>query len=258
MAEANPERRSRMKTAVRYVAEPKHVREVSLLGTANFEFWRRRLAQESLVPIERNGRARILIMAAEMIYWGVRFTEVSFSVLVCRPENKNQREAAFLVHAFNSCRLFAFCERALFAAPYSHGDCRVLVSPSVSITVTLAGEKVLGADMQSGFPSSPRDPSRSGDDSWEGVVFLPANRRGRRAEGRVFFARVKGQTQTYSFVPSRDVVSITPSTETEIFQALLESQFAGEAWVVREDATHGKSRSYQRSEIFAERNPRQS
>jgi len=48
-----------------------------------------------------------------------------------------------------------------------------------------------------------------------------------------------------------DALSIMPSQDAGIFRALLDSGFTGEEWIVREDATHGKSKSYARSALFA-------
>jgi hypothetical protein len=133
-----------MSTAIRYVAEPTHVREVSLLGTADLDFWTARLREEKLQPVQQCGQAQILIIAGEMTYMGIRFTEVSFAVFVSVPEDRT-RNAAFLIHAFNSCRLFAFCERQFFATPYSHAECRVSVSEDASIRVSLGGKTIFRA-----------------------------------------------------------------------------------------------------------------
>ena len=129
-----------MSTAVKYVAEVTHVREVSLLGTADLAFWQDRLGKEGLSPAEEDGRAQVLVIAADMKFSGVRFTEVSFSALVARQEQRARRDAAFLVRAFNSCRLFAFCERVLFSTPYYHADCRVSTALPASIQVVKGGE----------------------------------------------------------------------------------------------------------------------
>src|SRR5262245_16342161 len=98
-----------MNTAVQYDAELAHVREGSLRGTADPAFSTDRLMEEELVPAEQDGKAQLLIVAADARFLGVRFREVSFSVLVSRPG-----AGVFLVRAFNSCRLFAFCERVRF------------------------------------------------------------------------------------------------------------------------------------------------
>ena len=69
-----------MKMPVRYVAKPTHVREVSLLGTADLAFWTTYLRQQNLLPVHRSDRAQILIVAGEMTFLGIQCTEVSFSV----------------------------------------------------------------------------------------------------------------------------------------------------------------------------------
>lgn len=228
---------------VRFIAEPTHVREVSLLGTADLAYWRRRLAEENLVPADCAGHAQILIIAATMKFLGVRFTEVNFSVLLSSPELRPPRESAFLIQAFNSCRFFAFCERVLFATPYQHGNGRVSVSSPVAFQLMQRGEKVFEAKMQANVSGARRPPSRTGPHGWEGAVFLPESR-GRRG---VYFVRIKGQTRAYPFVRTEDVLTITPSADAEALRALLDSQFSAQEWLVREDATHGKSRTFERA-----------
>ena len=103
-------------TNVRYIAEPKHVREVSLIGTSDFGFWSDYLRPERLAPVRYGDTAQVMIVAAEMPYLGVRFTEVSFSVHVVLA-GQGGREGMRLLHAFTSNRAFAWCERAMFATP---------------------------------------------------------------------------------------------------------------------------------------------
>jgi hypothetical protein len=88
-----------------------------------------------------------------------------------------------------------------------------------------------------------------GEETWEGPVFLPRDGRGNAAKGRFFFAKLKGQTTAYPFART-DALSIMPSQEAGIFRALLDSGFIGEEWLVREDATHGKSKTHARSELL--------
>ena len=71
-----------LKTTTRYVAEVTRVREVSLLGSADLAFWRERLSAENLLPAERDGKARIMIVGAAMRFMGIRFSEISFSVIL--------------------------------------------------------------------------------------------------------------------------------------------------------------------------------
>ena len=75
-----------MSTPVTWAAELAHVREVSLLGTADVAFWQDRLRNEELLPTERDSLTPILVIAVDARFWGVRFQELSFCVLVSHPE----------------------------------------------------------------------------------------------------------------------------------------------------------------------------
>jgi hypothetical protein len=238
-----------MNTSVKWAAELAHVREVSLLGTADLAYWKEWLLNEELLPAECDGQAQLLIIAADAKYLGVRFRELSFSVLVCRPEQGPSQDAAYLVRAFNSCRFFAFCERLFFSTPYYHGDVRVSPALPASVHLVKKGEVVFGADMGADASGLAREPSRCGEDGWEGPVFLPGSRRGEGRQGKLFVARLRGHTRTYPFLPSTDSVAIRPSPDREVLQALQDSHFVAREWIVREDATHAKSKTYKRSDV---------
>lgn len=238
-----------MSPSIKYVAELRHVREVSLLGTANLAFWRDRLKRENLYPAEIDGKAQILIAAAAAKFRGVKFTELSFSVLV-GPQAGATTQGAFLVQAFNSSRLFAFFERALFATPYRRGDCRVTASFPASIQLMKDGEVVFSASMKADSSTPRREPAHRGEDGWEGCVFLPA-KQPEKGSGNLFFARIRGFTQTFPFLESTDSLIIRTSNELQILGLLFESQFAAKEWAIREDATHGKSKTYKRSDGMA-------
>jgi hypothetical protein len=241
-----------MRTATRYVAELTCVREVSLLGSADLAFWRERLSAENLFPAERDGKAQIMIVGATMKFMCIRFTEISFAVPLSGREDAAGQGGAFLFQAFNSFRLFAWCERVLFATPYLQAQCRVSVSSPISIQLAMGGESALRVEIQADPMRPQRQPLRRGEETLEEAVFLPKSCRGNAAKGRFFFAKVKGHTTVYPFAPAADVLSILPSTRAGIFQALLDSGFTGEEWIVRENATHGKSRSYARSELSSQ------
>lgn len=240
-----------MSTRIRYIAEPTHVQEVSLRGTADLGFWQSQLADEDLVPVEHGGKAQILIVAATMRYMAMRFTEVSFSVLLSGGDKQPTGGGAFLVQAFSSSRPFAFIERALFAAPYSHAVCRVSVAPPSSIQIARGGKTIFRAEM-SQIPNAPEKPDHIEEDGWEGPVFLPRNGNPRR-EGCMFFVRIRGRARTCPFMRTDDTLFLAPSPAPGVFQTLLDSQFAATEWVVREDATHGKSKTYRRSEGLRDR-----
>lgn len=148
-----------MNTSVKWVAELALVREVSLLGTADLAFWKDRLLKEELLLAECDGQAQVLIIASDLKYMGIRFRELSFSVLVSPPE-RTWSDAAYLLRAFNSSRLFAFCERMFFSTPYYHGDVRVSASLPASIHLVKKGDAVFAARMGDESPGSARQPSR--------------------------------------------------------------------------------------------------
>ena len=233
-----------MRTAqrIRYVAEPKHVREVTLTGTADFGFWSDYLKAEGLTPMRCGDAAQILVVSAEMVYLGVRFTEVSFSVRTVLTQDGSSAGMR-LLHAFTSSRVFAWCERTMFATPYSHGACRVSVQSPPSVRLDAPGGCVLSAEM---FPLA-RSATRAGDESWEGPVFLPP--RGAAGDGRLFFGRLSGHTVVYPF-SSSDRFAMDLSAGGGVLQPLADSRFFPQEWVVRADATHGKSKTYRRTDIF--------
>ena len=232
-------------TQVKWVAELSHVREVSLAGTANLSYWRDRLAEEHLIPSEIDGRAQVVIVAAAGRFKGVSFQELSFSIRVSPRETGIKRHEFYLVQAFNSCRFFAYCERRLFATPYSHGDVYLSTAMPAAIQLAHNRESIFQAEMSGGAAeTSQREPSRSGEESWEGAVFLPACRRRNHRPGRLFFAHVRGYTSTYPFLDSADLCSIRAASGTAICEALIASRFAATQWTIREDATHAKSKTY--------------
>jgi hypothetical protein len=235
-----------MYTPVKFVADVAHVREVSLHGTADLAFWKDRLARDNLAPVEQDGKAQVLLVAAEMRFWGIRFRELSFSVQVSRPGQGPRGDAAFLIHAFNSCRFFAFCERVFFSTPYYYGDVRVSAVPPASVLLPKGGEVAFRAEMHA---APNRGPSRSGEESWDGPIFLP-RRHGKEGPGLVFFARLQGQTRTYPFLQGEDTLTIRPAPDAEVFQALLDSRFVGKEWAIRDDARHARSKTYKRFEAF--------
>ena len=206
--------------------------------------------KEDLLPSQSGGQAQLLIIASNLKYMGVRFRELSFSVLVSRLEAGIQQDAAYLVRAFNSCRPFAFCERVFFSTPYYHGDVRVSASLPASMHVVNKGEVVFAAEMGADASALAREPSRSGDDGWEGPVFLPASRRRAGRQGKLFVARLRGYTRTYPFLPGTDSVALRPSPDSEFLQTLRDSHFVAKEWIVREDARHAKSKTYKRTELL--------
>ena len=273
---------------MKYVAELAHVREVSLLGSADLGFWAERLRVEGLTPVEHAGLARVLVVACDSKFFGVRFRELSFSVFVRRPDVSEGSDAAFLVQAFNSSRFFAWSERTWFSTPYRHGVIDVDVGLPAAMRLGLEGQTVFSAVMSADSNTQTREPSRSGgsrvgpaalrragppDDNviddggpaleaslshttgrepsrsgiggFAGPVFLPGNTRGKGTSRRLFFAKVEGETQAYPFL-STDTLTLRPSAGSPILQALIDSHFVVDEWLIRRDAVHAKSKTFRR------------
>jgi hypothetical protein len=235
-----------MTKPIKYLATLTNVREVTLRGTADFSYWQNRLAPYDLTPADRGGRAPILIIAANMAYMGIRFTEISFSVEVVPPQGFNHPNAVFLIHAFNTSPMLACCERIFFGTPYDHADCRISTSATNSIQVVQHKQPLFQAEMRSGLAATPQKPPRIGSESWEGPIFLPKKSGVRSARHYVFYGKMHGEANVYPFDRQLDVVSISPAREAEVFQQLIDSDFSGEEWSVKEDATHARSKTYRR------------
>lgn len=230
-----------MPDPIKYVAEPRHVREVSLLGTADLELWRSRLETEGFVPTAREGRAQILIIAADMQFMGVRFQELSVSVLTEQIAGMPSA-GAFLLQAFNSCRLFAYVERRIFGTPYDTGEVTVATDYPALVELKQRNECVVHVQMDKAMP---RMPSSSQEDGWSGPVFLPSQR-GRNRGSRYFFAKVSGHTRTYPF-SSDDMLTIRPGPGSDSLQHLIDSNYKIHEWMIRDDAIHGKSKTFKYS-----------
>jgi hypothetical protein len=223
--------------SVKFVAEIAHVREVSLLGTANLGFWRDRLKDEQIILAEKDGQAQILMIAAAARYLGMQFQEVSFSLLLDGFQGE-RIAGAYLLQAFNSSRLFAFCERTLFSTPYHYAN--ILVECALTcVQVVESGQTVFQAEM-----TAPDASTEHRADGWQGPVLLP-RRRGTSLGGRkLFFAKIRGDTRTHTFNPVADRMRLSSLRGHDVIQDLIDSRFDIKEWSVRGDATHQKSKTY--------------
>jgi len=230
---------------VKYVAEVAPVQEVSLLGAADLDFWREQLREEELFPAEVGGKAQLWLSAAGFRFLGIPSRELSVSLCVSHEEKGGTVDGLYLMQAFNASRAFAFIERTMFATPYAHAGVRVNAGQSATMELAAGGVLALRAEMSSPAAPSKREPLRSGDECWEGPIFLPT-RKGRNAGRLVFFARLAGLTEVYAFSPSEDVVTLHSVERFPVLGRLRESQLTPLEWSIRRGATHARSRTVAR------------
>ncbi len=231
----------------KFVADLSNVAEVSLLGLAELDFWKPRLAAERLQPIPRDGQAQILIVAAAARFRGFTFRELSISVLAQGSTPDPVQPGAFLLQAFNSRRFFAWAERTFFHTPYAHAQVAVQAALPASVSLTTqppsshpANSPILSFQMTS---SPPRQPLRRGVESWDGPIYLPVRSAGQ--SGKLFFARLTGQTEVFPFA-SGDRWDIQPLPQFRVLSQLQESGFRPHEWQLRPASRHSKTKTFAR------------
>jgi hypothetical protein len=212
---------------------------VSLRGTADLRYWTDRLAPERLRPLDVDGRAEVLLIAADGRFHGIRFRELSFSVSATPVDGPGNKPGAFLLHAFNSSRFFARCERVFFSTPYSPGDVRLASTAPASAELRLDGVCAFRAAMAPPTTTA-RPPTVDDAGGWDGPVFFPTRPGG---APKMFFARIRGRTDTYAFDAASDSFDLHPLPAAPVFQWLRDSDFHPTEWLLRPDASHAKSKT---------------
>lgn len=225
--------------AAPYIAVISAIEEVVLLGNADLAFWQRELAHSVLTPVPRAGRAQLMLSAPRLRWGGIRFHELSLAVVVDHPQAGADAGGLYLAGAYNSSRLLAFLERALFTTPYEHQSLQIETKLPASIAVAHGADVSLHAAMAQA-PS----PLWSRDECWEGPIFLPSQR-GSGTGQRWFHARISGPTRAYRAAPTADTFVVRPPAENHLLSKLADSGFVLEEWRIRTGATHARSRTYQ-------------
>ena len=232
------------KTAPRYIAEVCNSQEVTLFGTADLAFWQRKLQLENLLPVDRNGRAQLMISAVSSRWLGARFSEFMIAVLA-EPRghvpDAGDSPGMFLLTAYNTSRPFTFIEQRYFQTPYKHGSIAVQSSPQPSLLLKQRAVELVQAKRvdQSHAVSNI-------EEVWEGKIYLPPRTSNARFPGNLFYARLSGLSQVSPFTAGKDVLQLTSSESEPVLGWLLESEFSGTEWHVRNSATHARSKTYPR------------
>jgi hypothetical protein len=221
----------------KYVATITGVREVTLVGSADFAFWKDRLRNERLFPARIDGQAQIVVSTIAARFLGLRFSEACQAVAVSRTEDGEHRDGLYFLQAFNTSRLFTWFERTCFSTPYLHGQMTLDETVPASVQIS-DGDATVFAAVMSQAASPVRSPLCTGEDPFRGPIFLPG--------GKLFYADLRGDTRVYSVLPT-DHVTLHSSPRTPVFDWLRDSQFAPREWWLRSSAVHARGKTLPRA-----------
>ena len=236
-----------MATRLKWAAQLDNVHEVSIVGSADLGYWQRRLSGEGVAPAVCGGRASLMVVSAAGKFMGVRFRELSVSVIIEPVETITY----FLVRAYNSNRFFAFCERSIFSTPYDSANVGVVDSIPTAISVAHRGRTSFRVAMRPTDTPATRIPSQEFDEALVARVVLPSTARSKNGSPKMFFARICGGTKVYPFMAGEDTVSVRSQSNGDVFDDLTQSAFIPEKWLVRSNASHAKSKTYSLHEDVA-------
>ncbi|GAB4544981.1 MAG: hypothetical protein OHK0023_02570 [Anaerolineae bacterium] len=214
-------------STVNYVTVIEPVLEVTLIGTAEYARWRDLLNDEGLAVDSTPTQANILISAVDSKFRGIRFQEVSVSVMVGDARY-------FLAHAYNSIAWFALAERVLFRTPYYQGTITVNAQ---HIRLSRGQAALLDAKLPTNAPHI-----SAGERRDEFLIHLPKKLRRQPNQPHYFHARLEGHATV--FAADNRLVQITPTADERIWQLIKASRFQVDQWLVRATARHSKSKTY--------------
>jgi hypothetical protein len=228
---------------VKYVAEIKNIREICLVGSADFQFWKTHLGQLRLSPTNFAGHARVLISAVKLKWMGIAFEELSIVIPIDPPNSgppDSGTHSLYLVSAFSTSRLLAWCERTFFQTPYEHAQISLQAEQPWSFEL---GDGSLSTIV---VQSQRAAPTETIEDDWSGSIFLPT---ARQVSNRKFFcAKLSGPVQVAPFAATAAAApaqfKLQPSHQQPAIGLLVDSHFAPIEWRVRPNATHARSKTF--------------
>lgn len=221
---------------VKYIAQIENVKELRLFGSASLDFWKKQLANKPFQPFSKEGFAEIAVSATELVWMGVRFNELTVTLTIAGESDASAPTGVYLLHAFNSVRFFAFCERRFFSTPYYHGQIKFSESAPVLMEARSNNQRVFRATM-----GEMHEPAVEIDDFWEGRVMLPGDQNKRI---KYFVAKLSGKAAVCPFVKNFDEMKLQTSARYPVFEWLMESDFEATEWRMRSNAFHAKSKTY--------------
>jgi hypothetical protein len=219
---------------VKYCAEIKNVREICLIGSADFEFWKTHLGRLQIAPTNVAGRARVLISVVKIKWMGIAFEELSIAIAIDGPDSSTP--SVYLASAFSTSRLLAWCERTFFQTPYEHAQITLQVEQPWSFELRDGTLATLAVYCQQAVLTE------TIEDDWTGAIFLPPKGRGSRR--KFFHARLTGPIQLAPFTATAGEFKLQPSPQQPVMQLLIDSHFAPTEWRVRPVATHARSKTF--------------
>ncbi len=210
----------------KFVAVVENVKELRLIGKANLDFWNQQLDDKPYQAFDTQGVAEITISATELVWKGFRFNELTIFLTIAEKNDPTKEAGVYLIHAFNSNKFFAFCERTFFSTPYYFGK--------VGLHENLPCKMSLNDSFAAKMNQSERLINEV-EDNWKGAVFLPKNH-----GEKYFIAKLSGKSQVCPFDESDKITF----AESSIFELLNKSNFIGKEWRMRSNAFHAKSKTY--------------
>ncbi|MBX3413893.1 MAG: hypothetical protein KF708_14475 [Pirellulales bacterium] len=226
---------------VSYIATIQHVREVTLVGTSDLEYWSKHLRSRRLFPWINAGQAELLVSVPRLRWLGLEFCELSIAVRVSLSPDGATDDGVYLAYAFNSRRLLAAMERTWFSTPYHHAQIELCETPPQHFSLHDGDHTVIEARMG----SSERE-SVSREESWEGTLYLPPASRAANGAQKQFHARIAGQTTILPFVAGADSFVAHPSFRHAGLDCLVDGGFTPREWHIRSDAVHARSKTFRR------------
>lgn len=217
-----------MDNPVEYVTVVEPVLEVTLICTGDVAPWQQTLSREGLTLPQEQAQIEMVLSAAEMKYMGVKFQEFSISLRIDDTQ-------ALLVYAFNSNRLFAFMERAVFRTPYYFA----------AIGVNAHRIQVMNGQQRFFDATLPETASltHSASELNDFRVWLPSASEQGDKKAHYFNARLEGETKHYAIPPDGAVLAIGAELPAPL-RALRSSNPHIKQWYVRDRARHSKSRTF--------------
>jgi len=208
-----------------------------VLGSADAGPLTEYLARWGLSPKVSDGKGEVWIILGDMKWKGIRFQELSTSIALEDSASIAGHQPAFLIHAYNSNRFFAWSERVFFKTPFIAASISLSTQWPLQATVRVGETEVFGLNA-----SDSREPVANGRErDMECIAYLPS---GSKARPHVFYSALFGSGQIWNWDPSRDELRLGGGSSAPAFELLRASNFVPSQLSARQSCTHQKSKTY--------------